>query len=329
MLRARPKDDEDGGGDGGGGGGGDTRDTDRRVTLEDMRAAVRARLAADDATPDGTLIPPLAEPVFAFFPMCTAPAAPVAADTVDEGVVLPRAAVLAWRTRHALPTRPWDATYTDVVDASGAAVPLPRIVPFTEPHFYVDDACQARGAAAENNFVAAAAARGWTPRNVVEWHTANVQRHVDVMLRHADGRELWVDVKSARAVRRRGALQNAYMMLELHNSGFLRGAADALAVEVWHDGMAGSASSDTRCKGAVFMLLDRVKLADWAATCTDFTAPLVAFPEQALRRMYRRPGKAVELMTLVPTDAVYAVAGAGMWQVEEGEKGEECKDKDM
>lgn len=155
-------------------------------TTEQLRAMVLAYQAQEVA--EGTLLPPLTEP---FFPVIMlgvgVTKAPTLGDTI-EPTVQPLTAIRDLKTRHALPTRPLDTTYADVVDAEGALVPAPPAVFVRMEYFdHVDDKCIGRGLAAEDVFRVAVEAHGWRTRNVAQtgagFEDVNVKKHVDLMIR--------------------------------------------------------------------------------------------------------------------------------------------------
>lgn len=192
-----------------------------------------------------------------------------------------------WSCVHEIPTQPC------APDESTARVePQALQVLHSIQNFHNSAPCTRRGDEAERVFLAAMERRGWTP--LLCTYADNYQRHVDFRL-CKDGKLLRVDVKALRSLRRNGALQNSLVFVEMHESGWLRGGqADVIAVQV----------SPTS-----FVMLDRIKLRDFALREVDMAAPRVPWPEQSYRRLYRRAGKSVELISLV--DLYLAVLYAG------------------
>jgi hypothetical protein len=205
-----------------------------------------------------------------------------------EPQMLSAAEVASWPHSHALPTKPCADECTERVEPEALA-PLHSI-----QNFFNSQQCTRRGDDAERLFLAAMERRGWRPLAIS--YADNYQKHVDFRL-FKDGQMLRVDVKAMRALRRNGALQNALMFVEMHKSGWmLGGQADVIAQQV-------SATS--------FALLDRAKLAAFALEEVDTAAPLVPWPEQSYRRLYRRAGKSHELISLVDTQKAIESAGCG------------------
>lgn len=313
----------------------------RLPTLDELKEVVLADLkrAAND---EALVLPPLQAPRFPVFPLrytaVTAPRATVGDTLVPT--IRPLSQLVAMRTQHALPARRFDTEYVDAVDADGSLVPAPPAVVQTMPYFgFVDATCLQNGTDAENNFRAAAEASGWRTRNIQYangksfYETLNVERHVDLILRNGED-ELWVDVKALRSLIRHRLRSNATLVLEVHLAGCIqKGHADVFAYEVFNpfvpecakpellaDAAAALASHGLARRdadgnvqlGSVFVLIDRVKLRDWASAVLDWSAPPVAFPEQSLWRLYCRNDQTCSMIVNVPLEQAYAAAGCGI-----------------
>lgn len=135
---------------------------------------------------------------------------------------------------------------------------------------------------------------------------------------------MWVDVKALRSRRRGAVLHNATVVLEMHVAGSLNGASEVFAYQVFDPAAAPCQTPelDAAARTAlglptgplphVFVLLDRIKLRDWACATIDVEAPPVAFAEQSLYRLYEmadRPARPV--ITNVWLKDAYAAAGCG------------------
>lgn len=299
---------------------------------------------------EGEVIPPLRDP---HFPIVLLGAGIRKAATGGPSLrprMLSLLDMTSWRTRHALPTRePDTTTFVDVRDAAGRLVPAPPAIAPVIAH--ITDSrravCSKRGVEAEHAFRTVMEARGWRMRHIVDARAADKCMHIDLMLRgHArhvtrvggapldcggDGEEtveLWVDVKSMRAVRSGGALHNSTLVIELHARGYLQtGKADVMAYEVFSPSapecvgmladardmqrLAADGSQDSELR-STFLLLDRIKLRDWACASLDMDAPPVPFADQSMGRLYCRQDYAKSVITNVCARAAYEAAGCGV-----------------
>ena len=176
-------------------------------------------------------------------------------------------------------------------------VPPPTNAKKIERITFIDEACIARGQEAEDVFLELAVDAGWTPLHIAEADYYDYRHHVDLMFRF-QGREIWVDVKSLRALRRGGALQNEFFFVELMRSGWLYGGlATIVALQI---------------APRSFALFDKAKLADYARCHIDTSSPVVPWPEQALNRVYMRESSRKCALSLLDTLQAFAAAGCGL-----------------
>lgn len=163
--------------------------------------------------------------------------------------------------------------------------------------------CIERGQSAEKLFLRAMESRGWTP--ITSSFVDNYQRHVDFKLAK-DGKLLRCDVKGLRSLRRGGRKQNSLLFVEMHDTGWLRttmdGGPDVIAQQICEE------------PTSTFVLFDRIKLKDFAMAEVDMISPLVPWPEQCYKRLYRRKDKERELMSLIDLDKAIQFAGCGYIQ---------------
>lgn len=170
-------------------------------------------------------------------------------------------------------------------------------------------ACKERGTEAEGVFAQLAAAAGWRAKNTAERALYDYRHHVDFMFAlpgpGSDGKpeEVWVDVKSARALRRGWRPQSEYMTVELHGGGWLMdGKATVIALEM---------------QPRKFCLFDRAALAEYVRSVVRVDLPVVPFPEQSYCRVYIREsagaqgGRFTSVLSMVRTDEAFAAAGCG------------------
>jgi hypothetical protein len=248
------------------------------------------------------------QPASAWFP------AVLPDETADtpSAALIPWTDVAAWKPPLPLPTLvsplaeiPWP----EYVSASGEV----RNVTFTSW------ACKDRGNEAERVFAELAAARGWRAKNTAERAIYNYRHHVDFMFvlppppskdslllddsAECARNEVWVDVKSARALRRGWRPQSEYMTVELHTSGWLMdGKATVIALEM---------------QPRKFCLFDRAALADYVRTVVRVDLPVVPYPEQSYHRVYIRESEGARgarftsVLSMVRTKDAYAAAGCG------------------
>lgn len=235
------------------------------------------------------------QPAHAWFP---AVLPDESADT-PSAALLPWIDVASWPVPRPLPTLvsplaeiPWPA----YVSASGEV----RNCMFTSW------ACKDRGNEAEATFAELAAARGWRAINTAERAIYDYRHHVDFMFalpEATDTAQVWVDVKSARALRRGWRPQSEYMTVELHVGGWLMdGKATVIALEM---------------QPRKFCLFDRAALAEYVRSVVRVDMPTVPFPEQSYHRVYIRESKGssgarfTSVLSMVRTDAAFAAAGCG------------------
>lgn len=162
---------------------------------------------------------------------------------------------------------------------------------------FINDSCINRGTEAERVFSQLACDMGWTLHTIKQADLYDYRHHVDCMFRLNDN-ELWVDVKSQRALRRNDKLQNEYMFVELMQDGWLFGGKATIIAQQILNG--------------VFLLFDRIALADYVNNVVLIDLPVVPWPEQSLHRVYIRESKTSCALSLIRTRDAYEVAGCGM-----------------
>jgi len=168
---------------------------------------------------------------------------------------------------------------------------------------FVDTKCKKRGNDAEKFFLELVQQKGWTPKFVKDAADYDYKHHVDCMLKVGDGKEVWVDVKSMRSLRRGWSLQSEYMWVELHEESWLMGGkSTVIAQEV---------------QPHVFLLFDRAALASYVKKTVQVKDPVVPYAEQSFLRVFMRPTKGLfrtftSYLSLVKTEDAFAEAGCGI-----------------
>lgn len=206
--------------------------------------------------------------------------------------------VALWPCKHELPSKESPlAQNPDRVDGLvGHAVGTLRNI----TNSMMTKECIERGQSSEVAFLREMERLGWTPLSTS--FVDNYQRHVDFKLAK-DGQLLRCDVKGLRSLRRNGRKQNALLFVEMHETGWLRttqeGGPDIIAQQISEDPI------------AKFVLLDRVKLRDFALGQVDMSSPLVHWPEQCYKRLYRRKDKRTELLSLIDLEQAIQYSGCG------------------
>ena len=136
--------------------------------------------------------------------------------------------------------------------------------------------CREKGDNAEQLFLDACNKQKWTQKHFKEAQEYDYKHHVDCIMKIND-KELWVDVKCCRSLRRGWAEQSEYMWVELNNNGWLFGGKANVIAQKIND--------------AQFALLDRLKLCDYVKATVQVHLPIVPYPEQSYMRVYLRDSK--------------------------------------
>ena len=160
-----------------------------------------------------------------------------------------------------------------------------------------------RGIAAENEFCDLAKKMGWILKNTAESDDYDYKHHVDAMFKVEGDKEIWVDIKCTRSLRRGWSPQSEFMWVELQSSGWLFGGkANVIAQQV---------------APRTFLLFDKLELASYVKEIVETSLPVVPYAEQSFNRVFVRETKGpiktkCSYISLVRTEDAFKKAGCGV-----------------
>lgn len=130
--------------------------------------------------------------------------------------------------------------------------------------------------------------------------------HYDIEIFTNDDIEknLKIDIKGLKSLRRNGPKQNKYFFVELNVEGWLFGGkANYIAIEIYEK---------------KFLIFDKFKLQKYVLKHVDFLKPIVAWPEQSFHRVYIRYPKPemkhCSALSLINTLDAYFECGVGKFE---------------
>jgi hypothetical protein len=117
-------------------------------------------------------------------------------------------------------------------------------------------------------------------------------------------KNLKIDIKGLKSLRRNGPKQNKYFFVELNIEGWLFGGkANYIAIEI---------------QEKKFLIFDKAKLQKYVLNNVDFNKPIVAWPEQCFHRVYIRYPKPemkhCSALSLINTLDAYLQCGVGKFE---------------
>jgi hypothetical protein len=168
---------------------------------------------------------------------------------------------------------------------------------------FISEKCKVKGNDAEKLFIKLCSDRGWKPKVVKNSEEYDYKHHVDAMIKVGDGKEIWVDVKCMRSLRRGWSPQSEYMWVELHSTGWLFGGKATVVAQ--------------QITETAFALFDRIALSEYVKDIVDVKSPVVPFAEQSYLRVFLRETKGalrkkVSVLSLVKTEDAFKHAGCGL-----------------
>jgi len=127
---------------------------------------------------------------------------------------------------------------------------------------------------------------------------------IEIYIKDSLEKNLKIDIKGLKSLRRNGPKQNKYFFVELNIEGWLFGGkANYIAIEI---------------QEKKFLIFDKAKLQKYVLNHVDFNKPIVAWPEQCFHRVYIRYPKPemkhCSALSLINTLDAYLQCGVGKFE---------------